>query len=354
MIQKTSTIKTIQKFNNFITEVKKIINREKEKKEKEFVEFIKKIENSIDNKKNKRYEKFKNFIKEAKETIQKDKANKERDFKIFIEKVNKILQDKEKESEKHFRNFINKVEEYIIKEVENWSDSDEELFEIYNEKQETNIFEGFDNEGTYRDFLVWLLEPKNSHQLGDKFLKYFIYYIAKEKYNLLNIKLEFEDIEIEKEKLGIDFIIKGKNFYCAVEMKLWGGAGDKQLGKYKEDLGKDLNYEKKEHKFKICLDPKEYKNMEEKKKEIETAGFKLMDWWELSKLLVEIYKEANDDVKSLIRQFIKQMFNFAQERNNFAKREEMLKKKRWFEIYQNKKRRLKWQKRKKKFLNLMN
>ncbi|MEO0086912.1 MAG: hypothetical protein ABIK90_02390, partial [candidate division WOR-3 bacterium] len=125
----------IKRFNDFIYKAKEII---KEEERKQIMD-------------------FRNFIENTKEIIQEDKIKKERDFKIFIEKVNKILQDKEKESEKHFRNFINKVEEYIIKEVENWSDSDEELFKIYNKKQETNIFEGFDNEGTYRDFLVWLL-----------------------------------------------------------------------------------------------------------------------------------------------------------------------------------------------------
>lgn len=117
-----------------------------------------------------------------------------------------------------------------------------------------NIFEATDmgrREIKHTKFLSYLLDPNESHGLGEVFLKNFIIRLSNSIINfprILDLDFSFAEIKAEykvkeKENHSLDCFIKiplrglkEKNLYIAIENKIDSGQGVGQLKKYSESL----------------------------------------------------------------------------------------------------------------------
>lgn len=159
---------------------------------------------------------------------------------------------------------------------------------IINEKYETikkingenfNIFSILNLERkeveTHSYFIYNLLNPKGSHNQGDKFLQIFLKQILKKK-EYKKIGLILAD-KVEREKIitnakRIDFTIETSKFFIAIEMKVDASDQDKQLYdyyKYSEKQGKDFKL------FYLTLDGKKADEKSTKKLEVNKDYFLL-------------------------------------------------------------------------------
>ena len=183
---------------------------------------------------------FDNFIQNVELEINKSQIALCEDFKKFINGVSESLNKIEAKKEADFKNFINSAEDYIYKTVKNWDEKEKKLFEILFETvgNKVNVFEAFGHkESPYRDILVWLLNPKGSHEHNGKFARIFLDYVAKKGDTEGNTNLiggSLMGLEVDSELNNIDFVLYGENldFFCAVEMKLGASEGKNQTRNY--------------------------------------------------------------------------------------------------------------------------
>ena len=118
----------------------------------------------------------------------------------------------------------------------------EELEEIVGE---FNIFTALNienNEIRHSTFLSWLLDPNESHGLGDYFLSLFLKEVAHKAYSMdidtpsvFDIdSWDFDDAEIIREWRNIDILIKSDyhKFVCVIENKVYSTEHSDQLNKY--------------------------------------------------------------------------------------------------------------------------
>jgi len=112
---------------------------------------------------------------------------------------------------------------------------------------------------THSYFIYDLLNPKGSHNQGDKFLRIFLKQILeKEDYENIGSTIE---AKVEREKIiednrRIDFTIETSNFFIAIEMKIDARDQDNQLYDYYQHL-EEQNKEKSNKLFYLTLDGKE-------------------------------------------------------------------------------------------------
>lgn len=81
----------------------------------------------------------------------------------------------------------------------------------------------------HSNFLAWLLNPNESHNLRDTFLKHFLLDISVD-FDTLN----FQDFEIRREWKNIDLIIITSGFVVCIENKVDSQEHSNQLLRYKE------------------------------------------------------------------------------------------------------------------------
>lgn len=134
-------------------------------------------------------------------------------------------------------------EESLLKQVKVINEKHETIKRINGEN--FNIFSILNLErkevDTHSYFIYDLLNPKGSHNQGDKFLQIFLKQILKKKeYKKIGSILEDK---IEREKIitngkRIDFTIETSNFFIAIEMKVDAYDQDEQLYDYHEHLKK--------------------------------------------------------------------------------------------------------------------
>ncbi|MCH5323269.1 MAG: PD-(D/E)XK nuclease family protein [Helicobacter sp.] len=118
----------------------------------------------------------------------------------------------------------------------------------------------------HSSFLAWLLNPNESHKLGDAFLKELLQIVLKEysKNPEITIKLfdiilnNFNDAKVEREKRTdegrrIDIFIESESndFVCVIENKVWTKDTNNQLEHYQAYID-SKNYK---HKLFIYLAP---------------------------------------------------------------------------------------------------
>lgn len=116
----------------------------------------------------------------------------------------------------------------------------------------------------HSNFLAWLFNPNESHNLGDFAVKEFIklYYRENQfadlglqtKLSVFDfVQLDFDDLEIRREYKNIDLILLSrKNEFCIViENKIYSGEGKGQLKKYRDLIEKE--YPDFKHKIYIFL-----------------------------------------------------------------------------------------------------
>ena len=95
------------------------------------------------------------------------------------------------------------------------------------------------NEIRHSNFLSWLLDPNESHKLGDIFLKRFLREVfSSDKFGDIDqVDVEGMDlskVEIQREWKNIDILIKLENVVVCVENKVLSKEHSNQLKRYKE------------------------------------------------------------------------------------------------------------------------
>ena len=105
------------------------------------------------------------------------------------------------------------------------------------------------NEIRHSNFLSWLLDPSQSHKLGDIFLKRFLREVfSSDKFGDIDqVDVEGMDltsVEIQREWKNIDVLIKLDNVVVCVENKVLSKEHSNQLKRYKDII---------EHQFPITI-----------------------------------------------------------------------------------------------------
>lgn len=122
-----------------------------------------------------------------------------------------------------------------------------------------NIFEALDivnYEIRHSAFLAWLMNPQETHGLGDYFLKSFlkIAAIKAKELGMKNISVvdidywDFDSSEVIREWRNIDILIRSDDhrFVCAIENKILSSEHNDQLQRYKQAIEHEFrNYNKK-------------------------------------------------------------------------------------------------------------
>lgn len=193
----------------------------------------------------------------------------------------------------------------FVKKVENMS---EELIEKFLKRSiEFNIFKVLkleDFEIRHSNFLAWLLDPSENHELKGEFLKKFL---EQTGYNLTetkHIKIKTEVIThscTQEENNGkkIDILIEGKDFICIIENKF----GSKEHTNQCEAYSDFANKFKKNKVILIFLDlnNEEYNN---KKDYFKKCKYQLLTYDSVLKILREIENKTQKSVSDIIRQYI--------------------------------------------------
>jgi hypothetical protein len=109
----------------------------------------------------------------------------------------------------------------------------------------SNIFEILkikNMEIRHSNFLGWLLDPKESHNLKNEFLKGFVQEgINKNKYTEITLDIDLIDsVKIEREYKDIDLLIESHNVVFCIENKIFSNEHSDQLKKYKKIVQKEF------------------------------------------------------------------------------------------------------------------
>lgn len=90
----------------------------------------------------------------------------------------------------------------------------------------------------HSNILSWLMNPSESHAIGEAFLKRFLREVAQdEKTNLTQLdveRLEYEEVEIRREWSSIDLLVIFPNHVFVIENKIWSKESGNQLERYKK------------------------------------------------------------------------------------------------------------------------
>lgn len=145
---------------------------------------------------------------------------------------------------------INDIESNDLeKELKNLLD-DENLNTINMSVSEFNPFRVLKLEHyeiRHSNFLVWLLNPQESHGLRGVFLKKFLEKINEINNNVNNIPIDEisnKNITIKREWQNIDILIEGKAFVCVIENKIYSGENGTQLQNYKDIIENEIQNKK--------------------------------------------------------------------------------------------------------------
>ena len=111
--------------------------------------------------------------------------------------------------------------------------------------KKSNIFEILkikNMEIRHSNFLGWLLDPEESHNLENEFLKGFVQEgINKNKYTEITVDIDLIDsVKIEREYEDIDLLIESHNVVFCIENKIFSNEHSNQLKKYKKIIQKEF------------------------------------------------------------------------------------------------------------------
>ena len=141
-----------------------------------------------------------------------------------------------------------------------WLSGELEELGRYNEK--FNIFTALklDNaEIRHSNFLAWLMNPLENHEIGDYFLKTFLEIAIKDFIQDKRIEVKAQDIlgakffdcEIRREYNNIDILIinPDNKFLCLIENKIWSCEHSRQLERYAKCVSNEFKGYKKLYLF---------------------------------------------------------------------------------------------------------
>ena len=160
------------------------------------------------------------------------------------------------------------------------------------------------NEIRHSNFLSWLLDPNESHKLGDIFLKRFLREVfSSDKFGDIDqVDVEgmnLSNVEIQREWKNIDVLIKLNNVVVCIENKVLSKEHSNQLQRYKEIV----NLEFPNHvKTFVYLTP------EGDESENETDSYQPISYEFIVETLdriISVYGESlNQQVKNYIKDYI--------------------------------------------------
>jgi len=160
------------------------------------------------------------------------------------------------------------------------------------------------NEIRHSNFLSWLLDPNQSHKLGDIFLKRFLREVfSSDKFGDLDqVDVEGMDlskVEIQREWKNIDILIKLENVVVCVENKVLSREHSNQLKRYKEIIESQFP---NHHQTYVYLTP-EGTTSEDESDTYEPISYKFIV--ESLDLIISVYGESlNEQVKNYIKDYI--------------------------------------------------
>ena len=160
------------------------------------------------------------------------------------------------------------------------------------------------NEIRHSNFLSWLLDPNQSHKLGDIFLKRFLREVfSSDKFGDIDqVDVEGMDlskVEIQREWKNIDILIKLENVVVCVENKVLSKEHSEQLKRYKEIIE---NQFPNHHQTFVYLTP------EGDTSEDETDTYEPISYVfiveSLDRILSVFGESLNEQVKNYIKDYI--------------------------------------------------
>ena len=160
------------------------------------------------------------------------------------------------------------------------------------------------NEIRHSNFLSWLLDPNQSHKLGDIFLKRFLREVfSSDKFGDIDqVDVEGMDlskVEIQREWKNIDILIKLENVVVCVENKVLSKEHSNQLKRYKEIIE---NQFPNHHQTFVFLTP-EGDTSEDESETYEPISYEFIV--ESLDRIISVYGESlNEQVKNYIKDYI--------------------------------------------------
>lgn len=182
---------------------------------------------------------------------------------------------------------------------------------------EFNIFKVLrleDFEIRHSNFLAWLLDPNENHELKDKFLQSFLTKAGYPECNTKNVEIKTEVTTYfpEKEEYNgkrIDILIESEDFICIVENKFGSKEHSNQCQAY-YDFIKNTKDKTQKNIF-LDLNDKEYK---EKKEDFEEYNYKFLKYRSILDILRELQNEIKNETQNPITNIIEQYITILEEK----------------------------------------
>ena len=140
-----------------------------------------------------------------------------------------------------------------------------------------------DYEIRHSNFLAWIMRPKESHGIGDKFINILLNKFLPHLQSYDN----FSEIEVEREKDNIDLLIKDyeKKFIVLIENKIKAKLNVAQLKKYKNKIESSKEYNNF-NKYYFFLTP--YELHDEQRHEINKISYKIIEYNSICQILKSV------------------------------------------------------------------
>ena len=199
------------------------------------------------------------------------------------------------------------METHVLKSLYDRLLKDEDFDKLDLGLKNPNIFQILritKNEIRHSNFLSWLLDPNQSHKLGDIFLKRFLREVfSSDKFGDLDqVDVEGMDlskVEIQREWKNIDILIKLKNVVVCVENKVLSKEHSDQLRRYKEIIE---NQFPNHHQTFVFLTP-EGTSSDDESDTYEPISYEFIV--ESLDRIISVYGESlNEQVKNYIKDYI--------------------------------------------------
>ncbi len=160
------------------------------------------------------------------------------------------------------------------------------------------------NEIRHSNFLSWLLDPNQSHKLGDIFLKRFLREVfSSEKFGEIDQfdveGLDLTKVEIQREWKNIDILIRLEDVVVCIENKVLSKEHSNQLMRYREIIETQFPNHKKTFVF---LTPDGHESEDENDQYEPISYDFIVDTLER---IISVYGESlNTQVKNYIKDYI--------------------------------------------------
>jgi hypothetical protein len=188
--------------------------------------------------------------------------------------------------------------------------SDTEFEKLELALKSPNIFAALDisrKEIRHSNFLAWLLDPGESHGIGDLLLRKFLRDLCmvddkKTGYSYFDVDLlDLKNVEVRREWKKIDLLIIHDDFVVAVENKIGSTDHSRQLSRYKATVDTDFSDRKRIY---VYMTPEGDDPIEESAQE-DYITYAYSSLCPLLEQIIEVHKESiNSKVLSYLKDYI--------------------------------------------------